>query len=130
MGIADERNESVSASIRPSLESDERQLAVLGEGTFGRLPAWGPLVLLQTPYGVVVTDRRVVLVRLAKDVIAGYKPNNVEAEYPKSSISADFNGGAVIGTLRLQRPGAAPLKLNVQRIFQTGARAVADALRA
>ena len=57
-------------------------------------------------------------------------PNNVEAEYPKSSISADFNGGAVIGTLRLQRPGATPLKLNVQRIFQTGTRAVADALRA
>jgi hypothetical protein len=59
MGIADERNESVSAFIRPSLESDEHQLAVLGEGTFGRLPAWRPLVLLQTPYGVVVTDRRV-----------------------------------------------------------------------
>jgi len=42
MGIADERNESVSAFIRPSLESDERQLAVLVKVPSVDCPRGGP----------------------------------------------------------------------------------------
>jgi hypothetical protein len=133
MRLIDKHNESVSAFVRPSLEAGERQLAVLGQSTRASLiPSFMPIsVLLQTPYGVVVTDRRVFLVRLAKKIVGFYPPNSIEAEYPKTSVSApDFKGGIVSGELRLQRPGAEPLKLNVQRAFWAEARAVTEALHA
>jgi hypothetical protein len=127
MRLVDKQNESVSAFVRPSLEAGERQLAVLGQSTCGSSLI---SVLLQTPYGVVVTDHQVFLVRLAKKMVGFYPPNSIEAEYPKTSVSADFKGGIVSGALRLQRPGAEPLKLNVQRAFWADARAVTEALHA
>jgi hypothetical protein len=132
VGLADKQIASVSAHVRELLEPDEREVAVLGQGMAGS-SIWlvaliSPLLaFLQTPYGVVVTDRRVFVVRLAKKM-TGYPPKTVEGLYAAADVSAEYQGGAVTGTLHLRPRDGQPLKLSIQTIYKAGAQAVAAAL--
>jgi hypothetical protein len=132
MGLSDKQTAKVTEFVQGSLRPGEQVAAVLGQGMAGPsmmlVAMLGALLaFMQKPYAVVVTDSRVLIVRL-KMSLTGYPPKTLEADYPRSEVQASFSGGALTGRLNLERAGAPLLSLSIQRIYQDGAGAVAAEL--
>ena len=81
------------------------------------------LTFLQKPFGIVVTDRRVLVVRLAMK-LTGYPPAAIDAAYPRASTKTTFKHGPLTGQFTLEAAGAAPMKLSIQMIYIKDAEAV------
>jgi hypothetical protein len=129
MALGDKQIAKVSAFAEPLLEQDEHVVAVLGQGMKGPSVMLVALVssllaFAQTPYAVVVTERRVLLIRL-KMALTGYPPKQLEGAVPRSSVKATFSGGSITGKLVLEGVGPEPLNLSIQRIYLDGAAQVA-----
>jgi hypothetical protein len=129
MALGDKQTAKVSAFAGPFMEQDEHVVAVLGQGLKGPSAMFVALVssllaFAQTPYAIVVTERRVLLIRL-KMALTGYPPKNLEGAFPRSSVKATFSGGSITGKLVLEGLGAEPLNLSIQRIYLDGAAQVA-----
>jgi|GEM_PF-2813350 hypothetical protein len=132
MALSDKQTAKVSEFAGTVMEADEHVVAVLGQAMRGPSVMFVALIspflsFLQTPFAVVVTERRVLLIRL-KMALTGYPPKSLEAAYPRSTVKASFKGGAVTGKLVLEGMGDQPLNLSIQRIYLAGAGSVAAAL--
>jgi hypothetical protein len=132
VALTDKQNAKVSAFAATALEPGEQIVAVLGLAMTGPsimmvalISSW--LMFIQKRWAVVLTDRRVLVIRL-KTTLTGYPPKNVDGAYPRASVKATFNHGAITGKLVLQAPGREPMSLSVPRIYESGAEQVATAL--
>lgn len=129
MALGDKQIAKVSAFAEPLMEPDEHVVAVLGQGMKGPSAMFVALVssllaFAQTPYAVVVTERRVLLIRL-KMALTGYPPKGLEGTFQRSSVKATFTGGSITGKLVLEGLGPEPLSLSIQRVYLDGAAQVA-----
>jgi len=129
MGIADTRRRKLVEHVAPQLEDGEQVAATLPYGQTGPTPWLSLLTYLFMFfikfYGVVATDRRVLLVRrtLLLNRIKG-----VESVHAPSQVRVvGWKPGAIWGVLKLDVAGA-PLRLNVPRMHRTDADGLAVAL--
>ena len=128
----DKVGQRVADFVKPQLEAGEEVNAVLNSGQTG-LPAWlamnlvGMLMFFMVRYyAVVVTDRRVLVLRLGG--LSG-APKAIEEAYPRSAVKVhDYKAPRLYGVLSLERPTAGLLKLQLIRQSREGADAVAQAL--
>jgi hypothetical protein len=132
MALGDKQIANVSAFAATVLEPGEQIVAVLGQALKGPsvmivalISTW--LMFLQKPFAIVVTDRRVLLIRL-KMSLTGYPPKDLEVAYPRASVKATFTHGPITGKLVVQMPDREPLSLSIQRPYIPGAGQVASAL--
>jgi hypothetical protein len=131
MAMSDKQAAKVTAFVQPSLGPGETIVAVLGQGMKGpsaMSALLSPfLAFLQKPFAVVVTDRRVMLVKL-KMAMTGYPPQAVAAEAGRDVVKATFDRGTLSGKLTLTGVESAPTKLSIQTVFRDDAEKVAAAL--
>jgi len=132
VALTDKQNAKVSAFAATGLEPGEQIVAVLGLATTGPsamlvalISTW--LIFLQKRFGVVLTDRRVIVIRL-KTTLTGYPPKNVDGAYPRASVKATWSHGTITGKLVLQAPGREALTLSVPRIYEPFAEQIANGL--
>jgi hypothetical protein len=132
VALTDKQQANVSAFAATVLEPGEQVAAVLGFGITGPsiamvalLSAW--LQFLQKRWAIVVTDRRVLVVRL-KTTMTGYPPKELAGAYPRASVKTTFSHGTITGKLVVNAAGAQPLALQVPRIYESFAEQVAAAL--
>jgi hypothetical protein len=133
VALADKQNAKVSAFVQQFLEPGERELAVVGQASKGP-NIWllglisAVLIFLQKYYGVVVTDRRVFLVRLKLSLMSA-SPKEIEAQCPVADAYAAYDRGPITGRLHLNIPGREELSLQCAKIYQDGGERVAAAVR-
>jgi hypothetical protein len=132
VALTDKQNAKVSAFATTSLEPGEQIVAVLGLAMTGPsamlvalLSTW--LIFLQKRFAVVLTDRRLIVIRL-KTTLTGYPPKVVDGAYPRSSVKVTFSHGTITGKLVIEAAGRESLSLSVPRIYESGAEQVANAL--
>lgn len=134
--MASRLSDKVNAAATPALEPGERIEATLPIAMAGMSPwlassfgAIGALVGAKTTkhYGLVVTDRRLLVLRQGGMLKAAY---SLESAYPRSGVGvAAYAPGTFYGKLALDFAGAGTLKLNFQRYVRKDAEGVATALR-
>jgi hypothetical protein len=79
-------------------------------------------------YALVLTDRRVLLVRRA--TFTSVKPTGVEAAYPRSGVRVGaLTTGPLSGSLRLDISGTTSLAVTFRRYWRGDAARIAEALR-
>jgi hypothetical protein len=132
VALTDKQNAKVSAFAATVLEPGEHIVAVLGLAMTGPsamlvalISTW--LIFLQKRFAVVLTDRRVLVIRL-KTTLTGYPPKELAGAYPRTSVKTTWTHGPITGRLVIQAPGSEPLSLSVPRIYESGAEQVANAL--
>jgi hypothetical protein len=127
-GMADKAQRKLSEFAQPLFEADEKQLAQLPYAT-QTVSKWkefliGPLAQLRNKqYSLVVTDRRVLLIRMD---LRGKR--SLEATYSRLSVTGSFKKGWFWGRVTLNLPGRPPLKLRVHRISSDAAIGVVASL--
>lgn len=129
MGIADTRRERMLAHVAPQIEGGEQVVANLPHGQTGPTPWLALLTYLFfffiKIYGVVVTDRRVLMVRrtLMLNRIKG-----VESALPRDQVRVvEWKPGALWSVLKLEIAGV-PMRLNVHRMHRNDAEGLVAAL--
>jgi hypothetical protein len=132
VALTDKQNANVSAFAATVLEPGEQIAAVLGLAMTGPsimlvalVSTW--LTFLQKRFAVVLTDRRVLVVRL-KTTFTGYPPKELAGAYPRTSVKATWKHGPITGRLVIQGAGSEPLSLSVPRIYESAAEQVANGL--
>jgi hypothetical protein len=130
MGMQDDRMRAkVEKIIAPELQAGEQVVAMCSSALTGPSPwlraLFFPMAFANHPKAVVVTDRRVIIVK-GSGFTGG--PREVESTHPKETVKAEsFVRGATWGKLVLTI-GSEPLKLNVGGGFRDGAEKVFQAL--
>ena len=127
----DKGQQRVADTIASQLQPGEQIQAILKTSQTGPSPVVFAFVgaiwsLFQQFYAIAVTDRQVFFVSLSK--LSG-RASKVAQVYPRSGVKViEFKEGALWSALRLDRPGAGEIKLNVARIVRSSAEAVVAAL--
>jgi hypothetical protein len=138
--VASRLSDTVNTAARPQLEPGEQIEATFPLATSGMSPwlassfgALGALIGLKVTkrYAVVVTDRRLLLLRQGGLLKATYA---LEAAYPRSDVRVvTYNPGTLYGKLGLDLPAASgasaqQLGLHIQRYVRNDAEAVVTTL--
>lgn len=129
MGITDTRRRKMVEHVTPQLEAGEQVVANLPYGQTGPTPWLSLLTYLYMFfikfYGVVATDRRVLLVRRT---FLFNRISGVESAQALAQVHVlGWKPGALWGVLKLEVAGA-PLRLNVPRMHRTDADGLVAAL--
>lgn len=124
---------AVETFVASSLEPGETVEATLSEAYSGS-SFWLAYVRTMLPlggrtigYALVLTDRRVLLVR--RGTFTNVKPKVVDAAYPRSGVRVGaFTAGPFSGSLRLDIAGTTSLAINFRRAWRGDAARIAEAL--
>jgi len=130
MGLADKQNTAVADFVKPFLEPGETVTAVVGQVMSGSWPMTsGWAMLINTMVGLVATDRRLIVVGLAKKMTT-LPPEKIAGEFPLSAVRVvKFSRGLLSGRLVLDVGEAKPLDFKVQTIYRDGAEGIARAVQ-
>ena len=129
MGVDENRRRKMLEHVTPQLEAGEQVMAIVPHSQTGPTPYFVLLTYLYLffikVYGVVVTDRRVLMVRRTMML---NRIKGVESALPRAQVRVvEWKPGALWSVLKLDVAGM-PVRLNVGRVHRRGAEELVAAL--
>jgi hypothetical protein len=118
--------EALQGMLEPGEQVAAASLAESGPSVYLALVSAWLRLLLNRPYYMAVTDRRVMFVRLSKMT---YKPKRLEWSDPRAAVAIVENSpGSMWSHMRYRRPDGSQMRLNYYRTWRDDMAGVIQAL--